>query len=174
MRTLKCCLGYTLHIVILLCLTLKVSFASALTVGQPFPEFTLPSVYLGYAQKLSEQHGKPVMLIVLDRCNRCEKKLLDFQHMNTNYAFDGLVTWVIWTPYKNHKPPQNLAMPVLHSQSPLQQGWQSPEKRPALFLINRDGILDHALYGSIRSLQRQAEPLLAQWMQQGQARPQGQ
>ncbi len=173
MRALKSCSSHAIQAVILLCLMFKVAFASALTIGQPFPNFTLPSAYVGYAQQLSEQYGKPVMIVVLDRCNRCEKKLLDFQHLHTINALDGLVTWVVWTPYKDDQPP-HIPLPVLQSDSRLQVGWQMPKKRPALFLINRDGVLDHALYGSLRSLRRQAKPLLAQWMQQSQARPIGQ
>lgn len=173
MRTLRSCLGYSVQVVILLCFIFKASFASALTIGQPFPNFTLPSAYVGYGQQLQEQHGKPVMLIVLDRCDRCQKKLVEFQHQKTVYALDDLETWIIWTSYKDDLPPE-LPLPVLKADSRLQQGWQVPKKRPALFLINRDGILDHAQYGSLRKLSRQVDSLLSEWMQQGQARPEGQ
>ena len=173
MRVMKCCSRYIFQIVILPFLMLKVTFASALTIGQPFPNFTLPSAYVGYAQQLNEQHGKPVMLVVLDHCNRCENKLLNFQHLHTTYAVDGLVTWVIWSSHKDDQPP-HLSLPVLQSDSRLQVGWQVPENRPALFLINRDGVLDHAIYGSIRTLRNRAKPLLAQWMQQNQTRLEGQ
>lgn len=173
MRVLKYCKGITFHIVILLSFTFKATFASALVVNQPFPDFTLPSAYTNYAQQLSEQQGKPVMLIVLDRCNRCEKKLLRFQHLNSIYALDDLVTWVVWTEYKKDQPP-HISLSVLEDTANIKPSWQIPNKRHALYLINRDGVLEHALYGSLKKLQKQAEPLLAQWMQQGQARPEGQ
>lgn len=173
MQVHKHCLGYAMQTLALLCFMLSTASAAALKVGQPFPDFTLPSAYMGYAQQLQEQQGKPVMLLVLDRCDRCEKKLTEFRHMNSVYALDDLETWVIWTSYKNDQPP-HLPLPVLQSDSRYQKGWQVPDQRPALYLINRDGILDHAQYGSLRQLRRQVEPLLAQWMQQGQARPVGQ
>lgn len=173
MRGLKHPKRYAFRLVILLCFMLKGTFASALTIGQPFPDFTLPSAYTNYAQQLSEQKGKSVMLIVLHRCNRCEKKLLSFKHLNAIYALDDLVTWVIWKEYKKDQPPHT-SLTVLEDKSNLSAHWQIPKKRHAVFLINRDGVLEHVQYGSLRKLQKQAEPLLAQWMQQGQARPEGQ
>lgn len=173
MSVLKYSLGKSLRVILLLCLMLQVAFVSAATIGEPFPNFTLPSAYVGYAQQLKEQHGKPVMLVVLDRCDRCEKKLLRFQHLNISYAIDGLETWVIWQSHKKDQPP-HISLPVLQADSRLQSGWQTPEKRPAIYLINRDGVLEHTLYGSLKSLQRQLEPLLAQWLQQETTRPEGQ
>src|SRR5690554_7580683 len=118
MRVLRSCLDYSVQVVILLCFIFKASFASALTIGQPFPNFTLPSAYVGYAQQLKEQHGKPVMLVVLDRCDRCEKKLLRFQHLNISYAIDGLETWIIWQSHKKDQPP-HISLPVLQADSRL-------------------------------------------------------
>lgn len=165
MQALKNSLGHTIRITILLCLSLNVSLASGFTVGEPFPNFTLPSAYSGYGKQLSEQYGKPVMLVVLDRCNRCEKNLIEFQHLNITHAINDLETWIVWKTYKKDQPPQ-ISLPVLQGDSRLRTGWETPTKLPAIYLINRDGVLDHVLHGSLRSLRKQVKPVLEQWMKQ--------
>ena len=104
MQALKNSLGQTIRITILLCLSLNVSLASGFTVGEPFPNFTLPSAYSGYGKQLSEQYGKPVMLVVLDRCNRCENNLIEFQHLNITHAINDLETSIVLKTYKKDKP----------------------------------------------------------------------
>src|SRR5690554_8203929 len=100
MQALKNSLGHTIRITILLCLSLKVSLASGITVGEPFADFTLPSAYARYGKRLSAPYGKPVMLVVLDRCNRCEKNLIEFQHLNITHPIHNLETLIVWTTYK--------------------------------------------------------------------------
>ena len=51
-------------------------FAEALEVGDHVPDFVMPSSN-GAPQRLSEQIGKPVMLVWLDACDQCEETLID-------------------------------------------------------------------------------------------------
>lgn len=136
------------------------------------PDFTMGAANTDYAQRLSEQLGKPVMLLVLARCNGCEKKLLNFQYLATSYAAEDLVTWVIWTPYKNYHPPL-LHIPVLNSSLTSSSAWNTQSKTNSLLLINRHGELEHRLSGSLKTITTQAEGLLDQWMAGSQSRPEG-
>lgn len=146
--------------------------AQGQALAQPFADFTMGGVNNEHAQRLSEQLGKPVMLIVLARCNQCEKQLLNLQHLATSYSAQDLVTWVIWTPYKNHQPP-TLYLPVLNSTLTANTQWQLTSKTHQLLLINRQGQLVHQRQGSLKSLTQQAQPLLAQWLASSPAHSQG-
>lgn len=147
------------------------SLAWANSAQLELPDFTMASATDSYAQRLSEQIGNPVMLLILARCDRCEDKLLDFQYLANSYLADDLVTWVVWTPYKKNQPPK-LHIPVLNSSLTSTTNWQVRSKTNALLLINREGGLDHQLNGSLKKIIKQAEPLVSQWIS-SQARPEG-
>ena len=144
----------------------------AYQLNQPFPDFTLPAADLDYGQKLSEQRGFPVMILVLDRCNGCEKKLLNFQMLAAQYANQHLVTWVVWHSYKKHQPP-SLHLPVLNANTHLASGWQSPARKPVAYFIDRDGVLVHQIDGSLKSITKKTQEYLPSWLQESQAEHQG-
>lgn len=145
---------------------------ATVAVGQDFPDFTLASAHSALGQRLYEQRGNPVMLLVLNRCNQCQDKLLDFQLLATSFVVDDLTTWVVWQPYKKHLPPQ-LHIPVLNAQSSAQSGWDYSFKKPTLLLIDREGVLVHQESGSIKKITANAQKFLPQWMLKSQARPEG-
>lgn len=145
--------------------------AAAISVGQTVPDFTLPSANLELGQRLHEQRGKPVMLLVLNRCNQCQNKLLDFQLLASSYSVADLATWVIWQPYKKHLPPQ-LHIPVLNA-SAAESGWNYAVSQPTLLFIDREGVLVHQQSGSLKKITAVAEEFLLHWMHDSQARPEG-
>ncbi len=146
--------------------------ALALKLGETFPDFSIPSAFVDYGQRLSEQRGKPVMLLVLERCDACDSKLRDFTALAQSYAQQDLVTWVLWSQQKDDQPPR-ISVPVLNVSHPWQQGWKTPASLPALYLINPDGTLEQQFFGSIRTLHNYSQSYLSTWMQ-SLLRPQGQ
>lgn len=161
------------HHIITVCVLLGLaSSAAAINVGQEFPDFALASANLEYGQRLHEQRGNPVLLLVLERCKQCEKQLLDFQFLASSYAVDDLVSWVIWQPYKKDLPP-NLHIPVLNAQSSPNSGWDLAVTQPTLLFIDRDGVLVQQETGSLKALTEKAQKFIPDWMSSSQARPEG-
>lgn len=148
---------------LLLALAVLGHSAMALTPAQAVPDFTLPSVSHDYAQRLAEQRGKPVMLLMLKRCDDCTKQLLDLQALANQYANNDLVSWVVWTPHKKDVPPQ-LNLPVLKNDPQVAGTFVVPHTLPAVYLIDRNGHLRHELNGSYKSLSKQLTPLLEHWL----------
>lgn len=149
--------------------TLLMLHASAFAkpIDQKFPDFTLPSTNMDYAYRLYEQRGKPIMLIDLQRCDQCQKKLLEFENLASSYAEDGLVVWLIWTPYKKNQPP-HLQFPVLNSFTNYNSGWEVPSQTASLLFIDREGLLSYQVSGSVRTLIGEAKKFLPEWLQKNQ------
>src|SRR5690606_37670873 len=59
------------------------AYAQSLVVGQRLPDFTLPSALADYGQRLSEQRGRPLLLIFPGRCNDCAAALQPLQRLQT-------------------------------------------------------------------------------------------
>ena len=130
--------------------------------GQRVDDFSMPSAIGGWGQRLSEQRGKPVMLVWLDRCNQCEEELVRYQLLAESYALDHLVAWFIWVPRKNDQPPK-MRLPVLLNDRKWSQSWGF-NPRPAIMLINNDGVLDYLMLGDLSAHYDETEKTLAQWM----------
>lgn len=148
----------------LLSLTLLLSAQTcALSLGKPVADFSLPSASVNYGQRLSEQIGNPVMLLVLDRCSDCGGALRDMMEIATQYQEAGLVTWVIWTARAKDLPPK-LPVPVLTAP----QGWAEQllggNAAPAILLINTEGDLESLLLGSMSQLEKNSQQQLSTWM----------
>lgn len=143
--------------------------AESLQTGKAFPDFTLPSAFLDFGQRLSEQRGKPVMLILPGRCDRCEEDLLPLQLLSASFALDDLVSWVVWDAYKDDQPPR-LHMPVLRQTPGWLTGISALPEAPAVLLISRDGTLDHIIQGRLSRLPDMTRQQLQAWMSSGQRR----
>ncbi|WP_430462585.1 hypothetical protein ACQUQU_07310 [Thalassolituus sp. LLYu03] len=130
--------------------------------GQVVEDFTLPSAVGSWGQRLAEQKGRPVMLIWTNRCNRCEESLAHYQLLAESHAIDGLVSWVIWTPYKEDVPPR-MRLPVLENNGRWQTAWQF-EPRPAVMLISADGVLDYLFTGNLQRRFSDVEQVMASWV----------
>lgn len=136
--------------------------AQRLAPGQQVDDFSMPSAIGGWGHRLLEQRGKPVMLVWLDRCNLCEEELVRYQLLAESYALDNLSAWFIWAPYKNDKPPV-MRLPVLLNDRRWLQSWGF-DPRPAIMLINKDGVLDHLILGDLSAHYNETEQTLTQWM----------
>ena len=154
-------------IALLLCLLSAVAVAEPVAIGQSFPDFTLPSAYADFGQRLAEQRGKPVMLVLPGRCDRCDQELAPFQLLSAGFALDELVTWVIWTPVRKDQPPR-IHLPVLRRTA----GWADNawQEKPTVLLINRDGVLDHVIQERLSRLPDVTRQQLNAWMSAGQRR----
>ncbi|UXD87426.1 peroxiredoxin family protein [Thalassolituus hydrocarboniclasticus] len=130
--------------------------------GQLVDDFSMPSAIGGWGQRLAEQRGKPVMLVWLDRCNQCQEELVRYQLLAESYALDQLVAWFIWAPHKNDVPPK-MRLPVLLNDQYWTQSWGF-NPRPAVMLINNDGVLDHLILGDLTGHYAETEQTLARWM----------
>jgi len=139
------------------------AYAQSLVVGERLPDFTLPSALADYGQRLSEQRGRPLLLIFPGRCNDCAAALQPLQRLQAGFALQHLTSWVIWTPANNDRPPQ-LHIPVLQRPA---SDWPHPLasiRTPAVLLINPDGVLAHHISGRLRELADLTQPVLTQWL----------
>lgn len=142
----------------------------ALEPGDLVPDFVMLSEN-GSPQRLSEQIGKPVMLIWLNDCNACAERLIEWQYLAESRAVDELVTWFIWQPQENHKAPW-ARLPVLRYSAENKEAWLF-QPAPAVMLISPDGVLDHLfLYGLDERKPEVAGVLNSwlknkQWLQEG-------
>ncbi len=140
----------------------ELSAAVTLAPGQLVDDFSMPSAVGGWGQRLAEQRGKPVMLIWLDRCDQCQEELVRYQLLAESYALDQLVAWFLWVPHKNDVPPK-MRLPVLLNDQYWSQSWGF-NPRPAIMLINKDGVLDHLILGELSGHYDETEKTLTQWM----------
>lgn len=133
--------------------------------GQHVPDFSLPAVN-GWGQRLAEVKGQAVMLIWLDDCDQCEEQLAQYQLMAEGLQAEGLVTWFIWIPDDDDKPPY-MRLPVLVADPYWKTAWQF-ESRPAVMLVNADGVLEHLILGDLDDNFIRTEQLLTTWLMQQQ------
>jgi len=138
--------------------------ASAQTIapGEKVDDFSLPAANGEWGQRLAEQKGLPVMLIWTDRCDRCEERLSAYQLLAESHQIDGLVSWVIWTPDGNDAAPK-MRIPVLKNSGYWNTAWQF-EPKPAVMLINRDGVLDYLFTGPLSRRYDEVESVLSGWL----------
>ena len=139
------------------------AYAQSLVVGQRLPDFTLPSAFPTYGQRLTEQRGRPLMLIISGPCNDCGAALQPLQRLQAGFALQQLRSWVIWTADGKDQPPQ-LHIPVLQRPA---SDWSHPLATittPAVLLINPDGVLAHHISGRLRQLADLTQPVLIQWL----------
>lgn len=125
------------------------------------PDFSLPA-HNGWGQRLAEMKGQALVLIWLDDCDRCEERLAPYQLLAEGLQQDGLNSWFIWTPDGDDRPPR-MRLPVLIADKKWRTGWQFAD-RPAIMLINADGVLEQLLLGDLSDNFSRLEILLPQWL----------
>lgn len=148
---------------IFLALFVSASMAQALEPGDKVPDFVMASTN-GSPQRLSEQLGKPVMLVWLKDCNACAEELIDWQYLAESWAVEGLTTWFIWSEQEEFKAPWS-RLPVLAYRDSNQQAWWF-EPSPAVMLISPDGILDHLFIDKVNSRKAEVANDLKLWLQE--------
>lgn len=139
------------------------AYAQSLVVGQRLPDFTLPSAFPAYGQRLTEQRGRPLMLIISGPCNDCGAALQPLQRLQAGFALQQLSSWVIWTADGKDQPPQ-LHIPVLQRPA---SDWSHPLASlptPTVLLINPDGVVAHIITGRLSELADRTQPVLSQWL----------
>ena len=129
--------------------------------GHQLPDFTLPAVN-GWGQRLAEVKGTALMLVWLDDCDRCEEMLAPYQLLAEGLQRDGLTTWFIWTPDDEQRPPA-MRLPVLIADPKWRTGWRF-DSRPAVMLVNADGVLEHLVLGDLDDNFAKVEALLSRWL----------
>ena len=97
--------------------------ALALKLGETFPIFFHSFCFLSIMVQRSSG-GKPVMLLVLERCDACDSKLRDFTALAQSYAQQDLVTGGYCGRSKRRSTAQNQCA-VLNVSHPWQQGWKT-------------------------------------------------
>ena len=140
-----------------------VAFSSvqALEPGDAVPDFVMFSEN-GAPQRLSEQIGKPVMLIWLDDCDACAERLIEWQYLAESRAVDELVTWFIWQPKEDYKAPW-ARLPVLRYSADNKEAWLF-EPTPAVMLISPDGVLDHLFLDRLDERKKEVASELNNWL----------
>jgi len=133
--------------------------------GEVVPDFSLPAAN-GWGQRLAEVKGQAVMLLWLDDCDQCDEGLVQYQLLAEGLKSEGLVTWFIWTPDDDDRPPR-MRLPVLVADPHWRTGWGF-EPRPAIMLIKPDGVLEHLLLGDLNDDFEATEALLTRWLAQQQ------
>ena len=141
------------------------SETSVIAPGQSVPDFSLPAAN-GWGQRLAEVKGQAVMLIWLDDCDQCDEQLVKYQLMAEGLQAEGLVTWFIWTPDGDDKVP-DMRLPVLVADPYWKTAWQF-ESRPAIMLINGEGVLEHLMLGDLDDNFSSTNELLPSWLAQQQ------
>lgn len=143
--------------------------AQQLQPGQSVADFSLPAASTGWGQRLAEQRGQPVMLILSGRCDRCEERLAAYQLLAESHAADGLVSWILWPPKGRDEAPQ-MRIPVLINDAASAAARQFGNG-PAVVLINRDGVLDQLISGNLNSHYDDTRQQLSRWLQTLSNRP---
>jgi hypothetical protein len=138
------------------------SCAQALEPGDLVPDFVMLSEN-GAPQRLSEQVGKPVMLIWLDDCDECSERLIDWIYLAESRAIDDLVTWFVWQPKDDYKAPWS-RLPVLRYSADNKDAWLF-QPNPAVMLISPDGALDHLFLHEIDERRDEVAGVLENWLQ---------
>lgn len=143
------------------------TFASAqsLKPGDLVPDFVMLSEN-GAPQRLSEQIGKPVMLIWLDDCDECSERLIDWIYLAESRALDNLVTWFIWQPSGDDQAPWS-SLPVLRYKANHEEAWLF-QTVPAIMLISPNGVLDHLFLDEIDDNKNEVAEVLENWLQKKQ------
>lgn len=154
-------MGHIVRFVLLIALALPLQAQPTISPGQLLPDFSLPAVN-GFGQRLAEQRGQAVMLIWLGDCDACHEQLAAYQLLAEGRVNEGLVSWFVWTPAAGQQPP-NMRLPVLISQPRWRTGWAF-EPRPAVMLINADGVLDHLILGDLDDNYSRVEQRLSRWL----------
>jgi hypothetical protein len=137
------------------------SSAQALEPGDRVPDFVMHSEN-GPPQRLSEQIGKPVMIIWLDDCNACSKSLIDWQNQTESSAVDGLVIWFVWRPKKDYRAPQS-RFPVLSYREHNKDAWLF-RPTPSVMLISPDGVLEHLFLYQLDDRKSEITSTLISWL----------
>lgn len=146
---------------ILLIITSTLTTVEALEPGDNVPDFVMPSTN-GAPQRLSEQVGKPVMLIWLDECDRCEEELIDWQYLAESWAVEGLETWVILQKHEKYSAPWS-RLPVLEYQASNQDAWWF-EPAPSVMFISPDGKLDYLFISKVEERKLEIANKLKVWL----------
>ena len=133
----------------------------ALEPGDLVPDFVMLSEN-GAPQRLSEQIGKPVMLIWLNDCNACAERLIEWQYLAESRAVDELVTWFIWQPQKNYEAPW-ARLPVLRYSADNKEAWLF-QPTPAVMLISPDGVLDHLFLYRLDERKAEVAGVMNSWL----------
>lgn len=137
------------------------SHVQALEPGDLVPDFVMLSEN-GSPQRLSEQVGKPVMLIWLDDCDGCAERLIEWQYLAESMAVDELVTWFIWQPKENYKAPW-ARLPVLTYDIQNKDAWLFAPT-PSVMLISPNGVLDHLFLYRLDERKVDVENVLKKWL----------
>ncbi len=146
---------------ILLIITCTIAIADALEPGDKVPDFVMASSN-GAPQRLSEQIGKPVLLIWLDECDRCEEGLIDWQYMAESWAFEGLKTWVVLRKHKKNAAPRSRLSVLEHEVSNQEAWWFEPA--PAVMFISPDGVLDYLFIDKVEERKLEIANKLKLWL----------
>lgn len=146
---------------IFLTLLVACSSAHSIQVGDKVPDFVLPASD-GWAQRLSEQVGHPVMLIWLDQCDGCEERLIDWQYLAESHAEKGLVTWFIFKPDGDEQS-TNSRIPLLEYHSSNAEGWWF-DPAPSVMFISPDGKLDQLYLKDIDGRRAEIAGALKNWL----------
>lgn len=146
----------------LLIITFTLGTAEALKPGDKVADFSLPSLN-GAPQRLSEQIGRPVMLIWLNECDACEEALEDWQYLAESWASEGLEAWVV---FRKQETPINLdsRLPLLEYQLSNDQAWWF-EPSPAVMFISPAGVLDYLYSDRIDERKVEIAIELKQWLE---------
>ncbi|MBQ0729463.1 MAG: redoxin domain-containing protein [Oleispira antarctica] len=136
-------------------------FAEALEVGDHVPDFVMPSSN-GAPQRLSEQIGKPVMLVWLDACDQCEETLIDLQYLAESLAVEGLQTWFLWRKQTDYTAPWS-RLPVLEYQASNSEAWWF-KSAPAVMFVSPDGVLDYLVTDSVNDRKLEVSNELKLWL----------
>jgi hypothetical protein len=137
------------------------SNVQALEPGDSVPDFVMLSEN-GAPQRLSEQAGKPVMLIWLDDCDACAERLIEWQYLSESRAVDDLVTWFIWQSKEGYKAPW-ARLPVLRYSPDNKDAWLF-KPSPAVMLISPDGKLDHLFLYRLDERRAEVSGVLNDWL----------
>lgn len=135
--------------------------AQALEPGDSVLDFVMLSEN-GSPQRLSEQIGKPVMLIWLDDCDACAERLIEWQYLAESRAVDDLITWFVWQPKENFKAPW-ARLPILRYRADNKEAWLF-NPTPAVMLISPDGILDHLFLARLDERRTEVASVLNDWL----------
>ena len=135
--------------------------AEALTVGDKVPDFVMPTNN-GAPQRLSEQIGKPLMLVWLGGCDQCEETLIDLQYLAESLVVEGLQTWFLWRQQADHNAPWS-RLPVLEYQTSNTEAWWF-ESAPAVMFISPDGVLDYLVTEGVNSRKLEVSNELKLWL----------
>jgi hypothetical protein len=146
---------------VLLIITCTLTTAEALEPGDKVPDFVMPSSN-GAPQRLSEQIGKPVMLIWLDECDQCEETLIDWQYLAESWEVEGLETWVVLRKHKKHVAPRSRLIVMEYEASNQEAWWFEPS--PAVMFISPDGVLDYLFIDQVEDRKLEIANKLKLWL----------